>query len=63
MNQIDLTVCEKLDSVWAQTEENSSWKVQTCLGHWSLEFGYYLLFAIWSLEFFIFKGAIIIKVC
>ena len=32
-------------------------KVTKCLGHWKLEFGYCLRFAIWCLVFFSFKDA------
>jgi hypothetical protein len=27
-------------------------QIKACLDYWSLEFGYYLLFVIWCLEFF-----------
>jgi hypothetical protein len=52
-NQIDSTVYDMLHSALAKTVGNSSWQVKTCLDHWCLEFGYYLLFVIWCLEFFI----------
>jgi hypothetical protein len=38
----------------AQTKETSLRQVKTCFGHWCLEFEYYLLFVIWSLEFLIY---------
>jgi hypothetical protein len=49
MNTINAAVSNKLYSALDRVE--GSRQIKACLDHWSLEFGYCLLFVIWSLEF------------
>ncbi len=66
--QISEYIMDQINSTWLRHELYSASlrhelrsKAKTCLDHWSLEFGYCLLFVIWCLEFFIFKDSTIFR--
>ncbi len=68
MNKFNLAVSNRLRSACLQHEHAPNvarvegYRLsKTCLDHWNLEFGYYLLFVIWCLEFFKFKDPNFLK--